>query len=112
MVHYQYQSCIEACTRCAQACDHCADACLDEDDVKRMIECIRLDRDCAAICWTAASFMSCNSHFVPDMCRVCVEICDACGVECEKYEQEHCQRCAEACRRCAAECRQMAGATV
>lgn len=112
MAHQEYQSCIEACTRCAQECKHCADACLDDQDVKTMVECIRLDRDCAMTCWAAVSLMCANSRFAPELCRVCADICDACGAECAKHEQEHCQRCAEACRQCAEECRHMAGAPV
>jgi len=91
---------------------HCANACLGEKDVKMMAECIRLDPDCAEICWMSAGFMSRGSQFAADLCRLCAEVCDACGAECEKHEAEHCQRCAEMCRRCAEECRQMAGAGV
>jgi hypothetical protein len=47
MISEQYKSCIEACVQCAQECEQCADACLSEQDVKKMAECIRLDRDCA-----------------------------------------------------------------
>jgi hypothetical protein len=62
MAHEQFRSCIDACTRCAQECEHCADACLGETDVQKMAECIRLDRDCAAICWLAAGLMSRGSR--------------------------------------------------
>jgi hypothetical protein len=110
MAHQEYQSCIEACARCAQECEHCGNACLGEDDVKRMVECVRLNKDCAEMCWGAAGFMSRDSRFARDICRVCAEICEACGEECRKHDAEHCQRCADACERCAAECHQMAGA--
>ena len=112
MSHREHQSCIDACVRCAEECEHCADACLGERDVVKMAECIRLDRDCAEMCWTAAGYMSRGSHFINHVCGICAEICDACGAECEKHEADHCQRCAEACRRCAEECRHVAGATV
>jgi hypothetical protein len=101
-------SCLEACIRCAQACENCADRCLSEPHVGHMVECIRLDRDCAEICWLAAGFMSRHSHFANDLCRVCAEICEACAAECKKHETDHCQRCAEACRTCAEECHRMA----
>ena len=39
---------------CASTCDWCADACLDEDNIKMMVECIRLDRICAATCKATA----------------------------------------------------------
>jgi hypothetical protein len=110
--HQQHQSCIEACQRCAQECEHCADACLNEPEIQALAECMRLDRDCAQICWTAVAYMSRGSHFANDVCRLCAEVCDACAAECGKHELEHCRRCAEACLRCAEECRRMAGAAV
>ena len=111
MAHQKNQACIEACIRCAQECEHCHNACLGEKDVAMMAECIRLDKDCAEICWSAAGYMSRGSQFMQDVCRVCAEICEACGAECRKHKADHCQRCADACDRCAEECRRMAGAT-
>ena len=110
MSHEKFQSCIDACYACATACDHCAAACLGEDDVKHMASCIRLDMDCAQICRLAASYMTRDSEFARMMCRLCADICEACGEECGKHAMDHCQRCAEACRRCAEECRKMAQA--
>ena len=75
-----------------------------------MADCIRLDNDCAESCWTAAAFMSRSSQFAQEICRVCAEICEACGAECRKHKMDHCQKCADACEACAEECRQMAGA--
>lgn len=112
MVHEQFQSCIEACVMCAQECEHCGNACLEERDLEQMAECIRLDKDCAEICWSAAGFISRGSAFAQEICRLCAEICEACGNECRTFEMDHCQRCAGACERCAEECRRMAGAAV
>lgn len=110
MSHHEHQSCIDACLACAQECEHCASACLEEHDVASMAECIRLDRDCATICFLAAGFMSRDSRFALELCRLCAEVCDACGAECRRHDADHCQRCAGACERCADECRQMAAA--
>jgi len=107
MSHHEFQSCIEACVRCAEACEHCANACLGERDVAKMADCIRLDTDCAGICWSAAAYMSRGSQFAHEMCRACADICDACGQECHKHKLDHCQQCAEECDRCAEDCRQM-----
>ncbi|WP_310586735.1 four-helix bundle copper-binding protein [Telluribacter sp. SYSU D00476] len=84
------------------------DACLGEEDVKMMVDCIRLDRDCANICFTAVELMANNSPFAAQLCDLCAQICDACADECEKHDADHCHRCAEVCRRCAEECRRMA----
>jgi hypothetical protein len=112
MSHEQHQACIEACVRCAEQCEHCAEACLGERNVREMAECIRLDKDCAIICWSAAGFMSRGSRFIHDVCQLCADICAACGAECRKHDADHCQRCADDCERCAEECRQMVASAV
>ncbi len=109
MAHNDYASCIAACNDCADACDHCAAACLQEDDVKMMARCIALDMDCAQMCRLAAACMARGSEMAHALCRVCAEICDACGNECGRHQMPHCQRCAAACHRCAEECRSMVG---
>lgn len=108
MPHEKFQPCIDACFACATACDHCAASCLDEQDVKRMAPCIKLDMDCAQICRLAASYMARGSRFAQALCRLCGEICETCAEECAQHQMDHCQRCANACRRCAEECQKMA----
>lgn len=90
---------------CAAACERCADACLDEDDIHMMVPCIRLDRDCAKICYTTASFIASNSAHAKHLAKECEEICRACADECGKHKHEHCKQCAEACRHCAEACK-------
>jgi hypothetical protein len=51
-------SAYHACIECLVACEMCSDACLDESNVKMMVDCIRLDRDCADACATAIRAMS------------------------------------------------------
>lgn len=104
-----YAACIAACQACVLACEHCAASCLQEDDVKSMAGCIRLDLDCAQACQMAVAYMARDSHFAQALCRLCAEICEACGEECGRHAMDHCQQCAEACRRCAQACREMAG---
>ena len=99
---------IEACVECLVACNMCSEACLHEEDIKRMVECIRLERDCADACLAALRAMSRNGALAAELCAACAEACDRCAVECERHEAEHCRVCAEACRRCAEECRRMA----
>lgn len=112
MSHHDHRSCVDACMRCAQECEHCASACLDEPDVRDLAECIRLDLDCAKVCSLAVSFMSGGSSFSNDICRICAEICEACGAECRKHDMGHCQTCADACDACAEECRRMSDSVV
>lgn len=73
-----------------------------------LARCIKLDRDCAAICLLAVEAMAGGSEFAKQICTLCAEICNACAAECEKHSHmEHCKKCAEACRKCAMECSSM-----
>lgn len=105
----QYQSCIEACLKCASVCNFCASSCTKESDVQHMAECIRLDMECAVMCYTAAQLMSIGSIRVREVCKICADVCDACANECAKHDNDHCRMCAEACRQCAQECRKTSG---
>ncbi|MBS7528960.1 four-helix bundle copper-binding protein [Hazenella sp. IB182353] len=109
MSHDQYQSIILNLQECVQACNHCYDACLQEDDVKMMRQCIRLDRECADICALLAQALSRGTPFAGELASVCAKICEACGMECKKHQHVHCQRCAEACFKCAEACKQLTG---
>jgi hypothetical protein len=110
MAHQQYESCINACNACADSCDHCATACLKEPDVKFLVECIRLNMDCAAICRLAPAYMARGSDFAKQVCAMCADVCEACGQECAKHQVPQCEECAIACKQCEDECRRMVGA--
>ncbi|MFA6924626.1 MAG: four-helix bundle copper-binding protein [Bacteroidales bacterium] len=105
MNHQKFQNCIAACSECAVECTHCASACLNEQDIKMLTRCIRLDHDCTVICLLAIKAMASGSEFVKQICKLCAEVCNACATECEKHSHmEHCKRCAEKCRKCAVAC--------
>jgi hypothetical protein len=84
-------------------------------DIRGMVRCIELCRDCADICLLDAQFMSRHSPFHVETCRVCAEVCEACAAECERMAAAHegdmqtiVKQCADSCRRCAESCREMA----
>lgn len=105
--YHDYKKCIEACLRCAAICNHCASSCTQEEDVTMMARCIRLDMECAALCYAAAQLMSLGSGKANQLCKLCADMCDECGAECSKHDNEHCQECAQMCKQCADECRAM-----
>jgi Domain of Unknown Function (DUF326) len=107
MTHEQYQSVIESLHECMVACNHCYDACLKEEDVKMMVECIRLDRESADICAYFEQAIGRGTPFIFELAKVCAKICEACGNECKKHNHEHCQKCADACLKCAETCRSL-----
>ena len=109
MNYPQFKECIDACLECAMECERCSSACLKEDDVKSMVNCIQLDRDCADVCTLTARLLARGSEHGIHMMKECAEICGKCAAECKKYSHmEHCKRCAEACKKCAEVCQTMA----
>ncbi len=105
MAHEQNHELINMLARCAAECSHCATACLEEEDVKMLVRCIKLDIDCSEICTLALSFVARGSEHAQHILHECADICDACADECDKHSHmEHCQRCAEICRQCAELC--------
>jgi hypothetical protein len=101
---------IDACFDCAQACTACADACLAETGVERLVRCIRLNLDCAAICQATGQVLSrqteTDSELVRMQLEACIEACRLCGAECHDHadHMEHCRVCADACRHCEEAC--------
>ena len=89
---------------CTMACEYCAYACLQEADMKKMSNCIALDRDCADICTLAARLIRRNSAIATQYLLLCEEICRMCATECRKHDHDHCQQCADACLACAEAC--------
>jgi len=107
MSHEKNKQLISMLNACAAECNHCTIACLDEQDVKMLTKCIKLNIDCAEICKLAVSFLSRGSDHSDHILKECAELCEACAKECEKHKQmEHCKVCAEVCHKCAEACNQ------
>ena len=71
MAHQQNKSLLAALSNCGAECNHCATACLDEQDVKKLARCIRLNHDSAAICLFAMEAMEGGSEFVKQIYQLC-----------------------------------------
>lgn len=95
---------LNALSECIETCNNCYNSCLQEEDVKMLVRCIRLDRDCADICALTHSMLSSGSEFTNEIKKLCAEVCDACAQECSNHEHEHCRQCEEACRACSNAC--------
>ncbi|MGM0875716.1 MAG: hypothetical protein ACQEWV_13165 [Bacillota bacterium] len=53
----------------------------------------------------AAQWMSRGNMYVKQFFQHCATICDACAVECTKFQDALCQEFANYCRQCTEECR-------
>lgn len=48
---------LKACNDCHKACNAAARACIESPQVKRLMRCIMLNRDCGLFCHTAAMLL-------------------------------------------------------
>ncbi len=100
--------CIDACLTCHKTCLGMAMThCLETGAEHVTPQHFRLMIDCAAICATAADFLSHKSQFHREMCGLCAEVCSTCAADCERIGGM--EECVKACRACAASCGAMAG---
>lgn len=112
------QACIEACAECAATCTICADACLAEKNVQHLVQCVRLNLDCADICAITGRLIARPSRrdepTLEAVLKACTAACRACAEECGRHGEhmEHCRVCAESCRKCADACERMSRALV
>jgi hypothetical protein len=74
MSHEQHQELLQILHECMTACNHCYDACLQEDDIKMMGNCIRLDRECADICGYLEQAITRGTPFISELAAVCATI--------------------------------------
>ncbi|PTX41720.1 uncharacterized protein DUF326 [Christiangramia gaetbulicola] len=95
---------ISALGNCINHCNYCADACLEEDNVKMMKDCIRLDRVCAEVCSTLNQVLATDYKDVKGLVEYCKKVCQACVDECGKHDTQHCKDCAKACKECVTAC--------
>lgn len=79
----RFQDCIDASNACAESCEFCATPCLREQDVKVLVKCNQLVRECAIMCYVASKLMSLNKEHIREICDACAEECDECAQECE-----------------------------
>ena len=103
--------CIDACFSCVETCTACADACLSERDVARLVACIRLNLDCAAVCNATGNIMARSNkaghrQLLEAQLANCIAFCRACAEQCNNHSEmhRHCAVCAEACTACAEAC--------
>lgn len=72
MAHKENEDLLRKLSYCQSACKHCADACLSEDNIEMMVDCIRLDRDCADEC----------EKYDHEHCKDCAKACCECAEAC------------------------------
>jgi hypothetical protein len=82
--------------------------------VGELAQCIRLNLDCADVCYAVATVASrrtgSNQSVIKRILEACAEACRICAEECAKHagKHAHCQICTDACRACERACQEAA----
>jgi hypothetical protein len=109
-VHGAMKECAEECADCARECESCAAHCAKQLEAgrKEHAQTLASCLDCATICSAAASIVARSGPFAAVICKACIDACNLCAKECEKFpDDKHMKECAEACRKCEKECKEM-----
>ncbi len=97
------------CIKTGQACiEHCIG--LFKTGDTSVAECADTVQEMLAMCTALTQMASYNSKQLPQVARICREVCLSCEKECRKHEDKHaqCKACAESCETCAKECKKIA----
>lgn len=107
----KFAACLQACEDCKKVCDECNAAIIAGSDVKALLRCFMLNRDCALFCHSAALLLEHGSEFLQPLLLLCGHACSVCAEESARHSLGEFQRAAQACQHCAEECQKLTGET-
>lgn len=94
---------------CVLACERCITASIEHagHGMSDMLNCLRLARECAALCRATGVLAAAGSSRLSALAAVCADCCDACAAQCRAHADHEpaCGACADACTACAEACR-------
>jgi hypothetical protein len=109
----ELQQCMQDCFMCADYCIVCADACLHEEMVSGLVNCIKLNQDCADICEATGKLLlrasSKNINLIKKQLEACKLACMICAEECASHSSrhKHCKLCSDMCMQCVSSCQEL-----
>lgn len=103
----EFPSILKTLQDCEATCEHMITHLVTMQDTNRSNQ-IQLLRDCADICNLTAKYVARKSYSVKQCAKLCAIICQTCGNECSKFNDQHSQMCAQHCLECAKACQTFA----
>jgi hypothetical protein len=106
---YMNEELVKTVQDCEASCEHMSHHIKRLPDFEKRFRQAVLLRDCADVCALTAKALSRHSMVGMDITEVCARICEACGTECAKFNDQMSQNCSRICMHCARECARFAG---
>lgn len=95
-------------SRCGVTCLETFHYCLSKGQAHAAPAHLRLLQDGARICAATSDFLAGDSFYRTELAMICSEICEACALTCEQFEDDEQMRsCAESCLQWATACRRI-----
>jgi hypothetical protein len=107
-MHKKVRRLVQTIQNCETTCEKMEDYVTKQCNYQARIRQLKLLKDCSAICALTAQFVARGSCFSKCIVQLCADICEACGKECNKFDDYESQNCAKICLNCAKECHQFA----
>lgn len=102
---------LAAAADCVSKANICLQHCivlLGQGD-KSMANCAQSSSQVIAMCGALQQMAAANSKYLPQLAKVCMDVCKACEEECKKTEKHpECKACKESCAACYEECKKIA----
>lgn len=102
---------IAAAADCVLKANICLQHCIEllgEGD-KSMAACAKSSSQVIAMCTALEQMAAAESKYLPQLAKVCMDVCKACEEECKKTEKHpECKACKESCAVCYKECKAIA----
>ncbi|GAB5606175.1 four-helix bundle copper-binding protein [Sideroxyarcus sp. TK5] len=102
---------IAAAADCVSKANICLQHCivlLGQGD-KSMANCAQSSSQVIAMCGALQQMAAADSKYLPQLAKVCMDVCKVCEEECKKTEKHpECKACKESCAACYAECKKIA----
>ncbi|MEQ1533469.1 MAG: four-helix bundle copper-binding protein [Sideroxydans sp.] len=102
---------IAAAADCVLKANICLQHCIEllgEGD-KSMAACAKSSSQVIAMCTALEQMAAAESKYLPQLAKVCMDVCKACEEECKKTEKHpECKACKESCVVCYKECKAIA----
>ena len=78
-------ACIKECSTCEAACVSCADACLSEEGLQDLVDCVRVNLDCADLCGVTVRLLSRHTRGESRVLQDALPACEHCAVCAEEW---------------------------
>lgn len=96
------------CVKSGQLClAHCVQLVKNGDT--SIAQCLAATTQMLTMCNALSQMAAAQSKYLPELAKICIEVCEDCEKECRRHEEKHaaCKACADSCSNCIKICKKI-----